>query len=152
MQIKVCFPWNFKDFLMKIYTLKTNSLTVSEYQTLRKTTEWEKLPNHLVKHAISNGLFSVSVYKDDVIVGMGRVVGDGIYYYIQDVIVCPEHQGKGVGKLIMQYIEEYLESELDAYAFVGLMAAKDSQGFYQKLGYEERGKDSPGMYKVLSVE
>ncbi len=136
---------------MKNYVIKTNNLTVLEYQTLRNTTGWIQLPDYLVKRAISNDLFSVSVYMANVMVGMGRVIGDGIYYYIQDVIVSPEHQGEGVGKLIMQRIEDYLENGLDTYAFVGLMAAKDSSGFYQKFGYEERGKESPGMFKVLSV-
>jgi len=35
---------------------------------------------------------------------MGRIVGDGVTIcYIQDVIVLPEYQGKGIGKAIIVY-------------------------------------------------
>ncbi|WP_187269511.1 GNAT family N-acetyltransferase [Flagellimonas hymeniacidonis] len=133
------------------YTVKTNDLEVSGYQSLRRTTLWKQLPDHLVKQALSNDLFSVSVYKGDILIGMGRVIGDdSIYYYVQDVVVHTKYRGKGVGNLIMHNIEQYLKGEVETYAFIGLMAAKDSKGFYQKFGYRERDNESPGMYKVFS--
>ncbi len=135
---------------MQTYITRTNHLTVPEYQSLRNTTLWKSLPDHQVKKALDNDLYSVSVYKEDMIIGMGRVIGDGaIYFYIQDVIVRPKYKGKGIGRLIMQNIEQYLAELFEAYVFVGLMAAKDSQGFYQELGYHKRKDDSPGMYKIL---
>lgn len=135
---------------MQTYITKTDLLTVQEYQSLRSTTSWKSLPDHLVQRALGNDLYSVSVYKEDVILGMGRVVGDGaIYFYIQDVIVRPEYQGMGIGRLIMRNIEHYLKERFETYAFVGLMAAENSQGFYQKLGYHKRKNDSPGMYKIF---
>lgn len=138
---------------MQTYTTKTNHLTVPEYQSLRNTTLWKSLPNHQVKRALSNDLYSISVYEEDSLIGMGRVIGDGaIYFYIQDVIVRPEYKGKGIGRLIMQNIEQYLIGRFETYAFVGLMAAEDSQGFYQKLGYHKRKDSGPGMYKIFEEQ
>ncbi|MCR5501527.1 MAG: GNAT family N-acetyltransferase [Lachnospiraceae bacterium] len=34
--------------------------------------------------------------KDEV-VGMGRLVGDGVmYWYLQEIVVLPEYQGRGI--------------------------------------------------------
>lgn len=54
---------------------------------------------------LGNSLFSVcAIYKNEVI-GCGRAVGDGgIYFYIQDIIVLPKFQGRGIGKLTLSTI------------------------------------------------
>ena len=98
-----------------------------------------------------NSLFSVCVihnYKNNVI-GCGRLVGDGgIYFYIQDVIVLPEFQGKGIGKHIMASIMDYLKACAPPNAFVGLMAAKGVSKFYERYDFMERPADAPGMFKI----
>ena len=82
---------------------------------------------------------------------MGRVIGDGaIYFYIQDVIVLPEFQKFGLGKLIMNQIEAYLNKNAPHNAFIGLMAADGVQKFYEKFGYRQRPGGRPGMYKMIS--
>jgi GNAT superfamily N-acetyltransferase len=51
---------------------------------------------------------------------MGRIVGDGAMNFdIVDVAVDPAHQGKGLGRLVM----EKLVAWLDANAFDGLRYA-----------------------------
>ncbi len=135
---------------MKNFTVKNDQLTVADYQALRGTTGWEKLPDAQVEKALARHLYSVTVFENEEVVGMGRIVGDGsIYFYIQDVIVHPAYQGQGVGKLIMEGIEDFLAESVTGHAFVGLMAAKDVHGFYSKLGYKARTDSAPGMFKVI---
>ena len=135
---------------MNGYIVETRPITVGEYQTLRATTNWHPIQYGQVEMALKQDLFSVVVSKEGKALGMGRVIGDGaIYFYIQDVIVHPEHRGMGIGKLIMRAIANYLEDTVTDYAFVGLMAAKGVEGFYKSFGYDTRQQDSPGMYKVL---
>ena len=51
------------------------------------------------KLAMDNTLFRVSIFDGERIVAMARVIGDmGLCYYIKDVIVLPEYQGKGIGR------------------------------------------------------
>ncbi len=77
-------------------------------------------------------------------------MGDGgIYFYIQDVIVLPEFQGQGVGKRIMDSLMEYLEENANSRAFIGLMAAKGTAGFYMRFGFNERPSEGPGMFMIM---
>lgn len=138
---------------MKNYHLEIRKIKVDEYQSLRNTTGWDSIADEVVKKALKNDLFSVCVLDGEKIIGMGRVIGDGaIYFYIQDVIVHPDHQGKGVGKQMMNSIEKYLEKETNINSFIGLMAAEGVKEFYEKYGYLERPAGRPGMFKVVKKQ
>jgi GNAT superfamily N-acetyltransferase len=56
-----------------------------------------------------------------VVVGCGRIVGgDGINFYIQDLIIRPEYQHRGMGTQIMKKLMDYI----GRHAQIGLMAAE----------------------------
>ena len=83
----------------------------------------------------------------DQTVGMGRVVGDGaLNFEIVDIAVDPEHQGKGLGRLIMQHIMAYLDREAFEGAYITLMA--DVPELYEKFGFKFSSPASEGMYIV----
>ena len=49
--------------------------------------------------ALRTGLFRVTAFCEGKAVEMGRLVGDGsMYWYIQDMAVLPEYQGRGIEK------------------------------------------------------
>ncbi|MGZ4136175.1 MAG: GNAT family N-acetyltransferase [Actinomycetota bacterium] len=78
--------------------------------------------------------------------GVARVVGDGaVYFYIQDVIVEERLRGRGHGRALMDAVMAFIAREATPGAFVGLMAARDAAGFYERYGFEPRGDDRPGM-------
>ena len=136
--------------IMVEYTVKTGKIRVAEYQLLRHTTDWFQLEDNVVEKSLDNDLFALTVYEEERPVGMGRVVGDGaIYFYIQDIIVIPEYQGKGIGRLIMDNIEDWLSGASYENSFVGLMAAEGVSGFYERYGYLERPSSKPGMSKLM---
>lgn len=132
------------------FTIKEKRIKVSEYQELRKQTNWEPLSENMVKIAMKNTLFSVVVTQGDQLAGFGRVVGDGgIYFYIQDVIVAREFRGMGLSRLIMERIERYLMKSTGENAFIGLMAAEGVSGLYEKYGYRKRAGNAPGMFRMV---
>ncbi len=134
-----------------MYIIKKNILNVDQYQQLRNTTEWIQLPDSHIKRALRNDLFSVVVLDNKKAIGMGRVIGDGaIYFYLQDIIIHPDYRRKGVGKLIMTTIEQFLQHSIQGYAFIGLMAAQGTMEFYLKSGFAKRKDDAPGMYKIIN--
>lgn len=135
---------------MKKWTVKKRKLQLEEYQVMRETAGWNPIDDKSVQKALSNDLFSVAIYDEERLIGIGRVIGDGgIYYYIQDIIVIPEYQKRSVGRLIMDSIENYFKEVATTNAFIGLMAAADVKAFYHKFGYQERPDNAPGMYKVV---
>ncbi|MCJ7623503.1 MAG: GNAT family N-acetyltransferase [Anaerolineaceae bacterium] len=120
---------------------------VPGYTLLRNTTGWDTLPDEVMQSGLHNSLFGVSVFDGDQIVGCGRVIGDGaMYVYIQDCIVLPEYQGLGIGSRIMHHLMGYITTQLPDCVFVGLMAAKDAAGFYEKFGFICRPQNRPGMF------
>jgi len=72
---------------------------------------------------------------------MGRLVGDGArVFYIQDVFIKPEYQRRGIGKLIVAKLLEYIKSNgvVNSNIMIGLMAAKGMEKFYSELGFRIR--------------
>jgi ribosomal protein S18 acetylase RimI-like enzyme len=131
------------------YILVERPPTVEEYQRLREAVGWESVDVEATEIGLRNALFSVCVMHKDKVIGCGRVVGDGgIYFYVQDIIVLPEFQGRGLGRRIMDAVMGHLGSHVHPNAFIGLMAAKGVSGFYEKYGFAERPPDRSGMFRV----
>jgi GNAT superfamily N-acetyltransferase len=131
------------------YRMEERPPTVEEYQRLRTLVGWGPMTEDGVAGGLPNALYSVVLVHEDEAVGCGRMVGDGgMYFYVQDVIVLPEHQGRGLGMLIMDAVMAYLERTARPGAFVGLMAATGVAPFYERYGFARRGDDQPGMFRV----
>ena len=123
--------------------------SLSDYRRLRAAVGWSELSPEAMEEGLENSLYAVCVCRDEEIVGCGRVVGDGaVYFYIQDVIVLPEHQGQGLGARIMDRIMAYLDGHAHQNSFIALMAAKDAAGFYERYGFARRPPDRPGMFLI----
>lgn len=131
------------------YIYEERAPTVEEYQRLRDAVRWPRVDPEATRIGLCNALYSVVVKHKDCVIGCGRVVGDrGIYFYIQDVIVLPEYQRKGLGRGIMEAVISYIDSQGKTNSFVGLMAAEGAAGFYEKYGFETRLRDKPGMVRM----
>src|SRR5699024_3582882 len=60
--------------------------------------------------ALKHSLFVFCLYDEDILIGMGRVIGDGgAFFQVCDIVVKPSYQGQGLGKQIMREIMYYLE-------------------------------------------
>jgi ribosomal protein S18 acetylase RimI-like enzyme len=123
--------------------------TFDEYRRLRASVGWNEVDGDGIVAGLSSSLYAVVLERDGDAVGCGRVVGDGgIYFYLQDVIVLPELQGQGWGARIMEAVMRYVEAAARPGSFIGLMAAKDAEGFYLRYGFERRTDDRPGMFLI----
>jgi ribosomal protein S18 acetylase RimI-like enzyme len=119
--------------------------TAVEYIALRGKVGWDSVALNLAQSSLNGALFSTTVRLNGQLIGMARVVGDGfMYFYIQDVIVDPAHQGRGIGQMLMARVEAYLASACQAGATVGLLAAKGKEPFYHRYGFIERDGETLG--------
>jgi len=95
-----------------------------------------------------------AVDENGYILGMGRIVGDGaVICYIQDLVVIPEAQGKGVGSMIINALIDYVKSIKDegSTMMLCLMCAKGREPFYEKHSFIARPTEAlgPGMIQYL---
>ncbi len=136
--------------------IKENTVTINEYLGIRKMVNWKKLSEVQAKKALDNSLYYVGAYKGDELVGLGRIVGDGaVICYVQDLIVIPKYQGKGIGSRILNTLIDYVKKigEDDTTMMMCLMCAKGRERFYEKHGFIARPTDSlgPGMIQYLEI-
>jgi GNAT superfamily N-acetyltransferase len=124
---------------------------VEQYRRLREAVGWETMDPKSTNIGLQNSIYSVCVYLRKNLVGYGRVIGDGaMIFYVQDVMVLPEHQRKGIGTRIMNYIMLFLKEHGHPNSYFGLFAAKGKAEFYEKFRFIRRDPDGPGMFQWWS--
>jgi len=97
-----------------------------------------------VKKSMDNSI-CFGLYHGGSLVGMARVVTDrAIFSWICDVVVKKEHQGRGLGKWLLECIcdhPEVKETEL-------VLRTMDAQKLYEPYGFKISGGDICWMRKV----
>ena len=134
------------------YELVDNALSAEDFIRLKVATGFIDRPLKQVEKALKNGLFNVSAVCDGKVIGMGRLVGDGaMYWYLQEIIVLPEYQGKGIGKSIVNRLIEHIKSEAvqGTKIEIGLTAVKGKEPFYEKFGFSVC---PTGMKKQMEID
>ena len=123
------------------------SVMPQEFMHVREALGLPALGFPVAARAVRDDLFNVVVLLDgEKPVACARVIGDGVLtFLIQDVLVVPKHQRKGIGSKIMKIVLGHLETVAQPGAFVGLMAAPGTEGFFAKHGFAARPDNAPGM-------
>lgn len=116
------------------YTVYLDEEVLSLYDSVGWT-NYTKRPE-MLKAAYAASLMALGAYEDNQLVGIIRVVGDGAsILYIQDIIVLPECQRRGIGKqLLLSALERYP----DIYQVVLLTDdTPETTAFYQACGFQK---------------
>lgn len=120
---------------------------VEQYMNLIESTGWQGIipkGHDKLEVAITNSWYVVSAYINHELIGFGRIISDGVVYaFICDLIIIPEHQGKGIGSHILKML--LMKCQEQDIRSVQLFSAKHKSKFYQKYGFVERENDAPGM-------
>ena len=100
---------------------------------------WDGCPSReQVTAALAHSIYRAAVYDGDRIVGMARMIGDlGMCYYIKDVIVHPDYQGRGVGRMLIETMLTFIRTHgvPGTDIAVELCAMPDKMAFYEKFGF-----------------
>jgi GNAT superfamily N-acetyltransferase len=124
--------------------------TAQEDARLRQANGWPVLDSSVYERAAAHSLFAVSAVVNGEVVGAGRITGDGaLWAYIQDMLVLPEYQGRGIGRRLMEELLAFLERTAPKGCNIALVAAPGKSGFYAKFGFELFPADKPGMRRRL---
>ena len=91
--------------------------------------------SEMLEQALSHSLAMYLAFDGEKIVGLIRLIGDGFSsVLVQDLIVLPIYQRKGIGSALMK---EALEDYKDVYQ-VQLVTEQTERtlGFYRSMGFE----------------
>lgn len=128
----------FSDNIVSNLKIKYNELSAEEFIFLWNSV-WDGAPSlEQTRLAMEHTLFRVSVYDGEEIVAMARMIGDvGLDYYVKDVVVRPEYQRRGIGKMLIKELLTYINDNgvKGTKIFVELCAMPDKIPFYEKLGF-----------------
>lgn len=127
-------------------------ISVENFNYLNEKVGWGKRDKIVVKEALDNTLYSITVYDEKKVIGYGRIIGDKtIFLYIQDIIVIPEYQGNKIGTEIMnkllKKIDEYKKINPEIRTYIGPSLGRES--FYKKFGFKTRKEAGLGEGMVL---
>ena len=136
---------------MIIRTLKTtNSKDYSEEAI--KTLEKQLQPSHILERAGWTHFYVVE--ENDTIIGCGAIGpywGSETESSLFTIFVLPEYQGKGVGRKIIEALEQdeyFLKAKR-----VEIPASITAVNFYRKMGYEyKNGIDHPDEEQLYRLE
>jgi len=90
---------------------------------------------------------------DGATVGMGRLIGDGgWYFHVVDMAVLPAHQRRGLGDWVLGWLLDRIREEAPPDAFVSLMADPPGRRLYARHGFTENRDAAIGMAMWLGRE
>jgi ribosomal protein S18 acetylase RimI-like enzyme len=130
------------------YTLVDGSPGVVDYLGLRAAAGLSAKTEAQAAGAVGGSWTAVHVVEAATgeTVGMGRVIGDGgWYFHIADLAVLPEHQRRGLGDAILTELVRRIRSAAPPNPYVTLLADAPGRRLYERHGFVETAPDSIGM-------
>lgn len=127
------------------YTIVPHIPSARQWMALRSSVGWATFPLEVAQQSLDATPFCVCAFQGDELIGMGRVLGDGVIsFYIGNVMVRPDFQGTGIGKEILTRIDAYVEEHAAHGAIASLLSIKGKEDFYTQFGYECRPDEHHG--------
>lgn len=137
-------------------------MEIREYQTYNEqeilsmytSVGWTAYTDALgtLRQGFEHSLLTLAAYENGQLVGLIRTVGDGYtIVFVQDILVFPEYQRKGIGTVLLQAV-------LDRFSHVRQMelATDDTPqtiAFYKSLGFSPMSEiGCCGFMRLLPCE
>ncbi|RFA17570.1 GNAT family N-acetyltransferase [Subtercola boreus] len=135
------------------YELIDGSPDVADYVRLRTLSGLSPKTEEQARGAIA-GSWSFRHVRDETgqTVAMGRVVGDGTWYFlIADMATLPEHQGRGLGGKLLDALLGDIRRLAPEGAYVTLTADPPGRRLYESRGFSDVAPDRTGMHLVIGT-
>jgi GNAT superfamily N-acetyltransferase len=133
------------------YSLAEGSPDAATYLRLRERAGLGPKRQDQAEAAVRGDWAAVHVvHQEDGTVGMGRVIGDGgWYFHIVDMAVLPEHRRRGLGDAILTALLDRIREAAPPGAWVNLLADPPGRRLYARHGFIETAPHSLGMALTL---
>jgi len=125
--------------------------SVEEFEFLTTSVGWNLKERGItlkrMAASIDKSPLCVLAYDEDKLIGMVRISGDlEMYGYIQDAIVHPDYQGKGIGSKMLSNLLDKLKGN-EGY-LLGVCPSKVSLKLYGKFGFIKRPENPNGFMNL----
>ncbi len=133
----------------------SRKISADEFYELRASVNWEDVNVEQLKKALNNSMHIVGVYEGDTIIAMGRLVGDGFFKaMLTDIIVKPEYQNKGYGKIVVTTLLDLAKENMISGQKICIEASptKGNTNFYVNCGLNYNPEEQEGVYIWLKKE
>lgn len=105
---------------------------INLYQSVGWTAYTEK--PELLQQAVHNSLYVLGAFDHDQLIGLIRVVGDGLtIIYIQDLLVLPAYQNQGIGSTLINKVRKEFRHVRQQVLLT--MEEPETRAFYEKNGF-----------------
>ncbi len=126
---------------MKIIISETREIKPEKIIQLYKANKWSSAekPTELY-NALINSHSLITAWHKEELIGIGNAISDGhLVVYYPHLLVHPNYQGKGIGKMIMDKMQEKYKD------FHMQMLTADGKAieFYRKAGFQKAGNTEP---------
>ena len=109
------------------------SISPEAMADLRESVGWNRMEKEY-DNPLMTSFFHIAVYDDDQLVGYVDSVSNGVTdAYIQDLIVRPDYQGKGIGTDLMKKMIASLK-EKHIY-IISVIFEERLKSFYDRFGF-----------------
>ncbi len=109
------------------------TVSPKDLSDLREAVGWNRMDNEY-KNPLMTSYYHIAVYEKDVLVGYVDCVSNGVTdAYIQDLMVRPDYQGKGLGTDLMNQMILYLKEK--RIYMISVVFEEGLKTFYNKFGF-----------------
>lgn len=108
-------------------------VSVKALAALRESVGWNRMEKEYT-NPLMKSYYHIAVYEDEKLIGYIDSVSNGVTdAYIQDLIVSPDHQGKGIGTELMNKMIEYLKEK--RIYMISVIYEESLKPFYERFGF-----------------
>ena len=109
------------------------AVSVKELADLRESIGWNRMENEY-KNPLLTSYYHIAVYEKEVLIGYIDCVSNGVTdAYIQDLMVHPDYQRRGVGTDLMKKMIDYLKKK--HIYMISVVFEEKLKPFYEKFGF-----------------
>ena len=126
-----------------------HDITSDDLFELRKLNGWKEISIEQLERGLSNTMCKVSIKNSDTIIACGRLVGDfSCKGVLSDILVNPEYQRRGFGKIIVGELLNIVSNSLKKGEKFQIEATPTSgnRDFYIKCGLKYKPENQDGVY------
>ncbi|HWA01351.1 MAG TPA: GNAT family N-acetyltransferase [Caulobacterales bacterium] len=92
------------------------------------------IPRETVARAARNSICAIARGENGALIGYARAVSDcATFAWVADVMVLPEHRGRGLGRALVKALQDHPELQNLRRWMLG---TRDAHGVYAALGFE----------------